>query len=362
MGKMLIQSMDGYPVFTKVLDLSEAVPCRNICDQFVKGDPADFDSVYAFGKSVDVLTFEYEHVNVQALERLESEGFVVYPTANTMKIIQDRATQKQFYIKNNIPTAEFVVINSAGDLEKNLALIPGVLKVRRSGYDGKGVIKVDSLAETYKAFQGPSILEKKIDFEKEISVIVARNPAGESKVYPVVEMQANYEKNLLDFLFSPANISEKLKSESEELAEKISDRLGMVGVLAVEMFVTKDQKLLVNEIAPRPHNTGHHTIEANVTSQYEQHLRAVLGLPLGSTEAKTPAAMVNLVGPDGFSGKSKFEGLEEFLSKDGYYVHIYEKKETRPFRKMGHITILDQDINKAREKAKWIKEKVRIIV
>ena len=240
-------------------------------------------------------------------------------------------------------------------------MIPGVLKVNKSGYDGKGVIKIDTLAEACKAFQGPSILEKKIAFEKEISVIIARNQAGDMKVYPVVEMQANHDKNLLDFLFSPANISEKLKHEAEELAIKLSDRLGMVGILAVEMFVTKDQKLLVNEIAPRPHNTGHHTIEANVTSQYEQHLRAVLGLPLGSTEAKTPAAMVNLVGADGYSGNPKFVGLENFLNKDGYYVHIYEKNETRPFRKMGHITILDQDINKAREKAKWVKGKVRVI-
>lgn len=361
LGKMLIEASAGYDIFTRVMDPSHDAPCRKLCDEFVQADASDFDAVYAFGKKSDILTFEYEHVNVEALEKLESEGVLVYPKPRTLKIIQDKGLQKNFYVENNIPTADFIFIDKDADIKDRIEYIPGVLKLRKHGYDGKGVFKIDTLDHSQKVVHRPSILEKMIAFEKEISVIVARNNQGESKVYPVVEMQAIPEKNILDILFSPANISDRIKSEAENIALKIADCLDLVGVLAVEMFVMNDGQILVNEIAPRPHNTGHHTIEANETSQYEQHLRAVLGLPLGPIEAKAAAAMVNLVGADGYSGPAKFEGIE-YLSEDkGYYLHVYEKKETRPFRKMGHVTVLDQDIEKAKEKARWIKEKVRVI-
>ncbi len=361
LGKMLINASSAYSIFTRVMDPSMDAPCRNLCDEFAKGDPGDFDDVYAFGKKCDVLTFEYEHVNVEALEKLESEGIVVYPKPHTMKMIQDKGLQKKFYIENSIPTADFIFIDKEEDIKNHPDYIPGVLKLRKHGYDGKGIVKVTAAQIDSKIVHGPSILEKMINFEKEISVIVARNDLGDAKVYPVVEMQSNPDKNLLDFLFSPADISEKIKNEAEEIALKIANRLDLVGILAVEMFVTRDQRVLVNEIAPRPHNTGHHTIEANQTSQYEQHLRAVLGLPLGQTEAKAAAAMVNLVGAQGYYGIPKFEGIQYLSLVEGYYLHIYEKKETKPFRKMGHITILDKNIDKAREKANWIKEKIKVI-
>lgn len=361
LGKMLIEAASGYSVYTRVMDPSEDAPCRDLCDEFVKGDPGDFDSVYAFGKKSDVLTFEYEHVNIEALEKLESEGVVVYPKPRTLKIIQDKGLQKKFYIENGIPTADFILIDKEEDIKDHPDYIPGVLKLRKHGYDGKGIVKVDAAQLDQKIVHGPSILEKMIPFEKEISIIVSRNASGEAKVYPVVEMQSNPDKNILDILFSPAAISEETRKESESIALKIAEDLDLVGILAVEMFVTRDRRVLVNEIAPRPHNTGHHTIEANRTSQYEQHLRAILGLPLGRTEAKAAAAMVNLVGAEGYYGPPKFEGIENLSVADGYYLHIYDKKETKPFRKMGHVTVLDEDINKAREKAKWIKDKIKVI-
>lgn len=360
LGKMLIEASSAYPVSTRVMDTSEDAPCRSLCDEFVLGDPGDFDAVYSFGKKCDILTFEYEHVNVEALEKLEREGITVYPKPQTLKIIQDKGLQKTFYAENGIPTADFVLVEAGEDVRGRAGYIPGVLKSRTHGYDGKGVVKLSASSLDQGTARVPSVLEKMIDFEKEISLIVARNDLGQSSVYPAVEMRSDPDKNMLDFLFSPADIPESVRRRSEAIALKIAERLDLVGILAVEMFVTRDGDVLVNEAAPRPHNTGHHTIEANRTSQFEQHLRVVLGLPPGDAKAKSAAAMVNLVGAEGYRGVPRFEGLEGLSPENGYFLHDYGKKETKPFRKMGHITVLDDDIEKAKEKAKWIKEKARV--
>ena len=361
LAKMLVQSSLNYGISTRILDSDGDAPCRFICDEFVKGDCESEKDVYDFGRGLDLLTFEFENVNIDALKKLQAEGVKVYPTPDVLKIVQDKGLQKNFYVENHIATADFVLLDRREDLKNHRSMLPCVQKLRRAGYDGRGVLKMNSVEDFVDGFDASSILEKRIDFQMEISVIVARNVSGEIAVYPPTQMEAHPEKHQLEFLLSPAEILDSTQQEAEKIARHIAEALGLIGILAVEMFVTREGKVLVNEIAPRPHNSGHHTIEANMTSQFDQHLRAVLDLPLGSTRQKMPAAMVNLVGANGFEGVARYEGIEDILKIEGVYVHLYGKKITKPFRKMGHITILDLDLKRLKEKARWVKKIVKVL-
>lgn len=361
LGRMLIQKAIDLNITVAVLDPDENASCKSICDEFVAGDFNDFQTVYNFGKKVDLLTIEIEHVNVDALEKLESEGLTIYPQPRIIRLVQDKGGQKIFYRTNKIPTPEFHLVENKKELMDHRSFLPFVQKLRKGGYDGRGVHVMKSEKEFENGFDVPNVLEKFVDFEKEISVIVARNAGGQMKTYPVVEMEFNREANLVEYLFSPANISQKIAGEAKQIAEKIALDSGIVGILAVEMFVTKTGEVLVNEMAPRPHNSGHHTIEANVTSQYEQHLRAILNLPLGETDIVRPAVMVNLLGEKGYSGHARYEALEKVLALDDVHVHLYGKKITRPFRKMGHVTCLADSTEAAFEKARVVKENLKVI-
>jgi 5-(carboxyamino)imidazole ribonucleotide synthase len=361
LGRMLIQSAVDFNLYTSVLDPDENAPCKYITNEFIQGSITNFDTVYNFGKTKDMLTIEIENVNVEALEKLEKEGVKVYPQPAVIKIIQDKRLQKQFYKQNNIPTAEFLLINNKDEIKQHAEFLPAFQKLGTSGYDGRGVQRLLSAADVGKALDGPGLLEKMIDFQKEISVIVARNEKGEVKTYPVVEMVFHPEHNLVEYLFSPADISPEQEIKAKNLAIKVINDFKMIGILAVEMFVASDGEILVNEVAPRPHNSGHHTIKANYTSQYEQHLRAILNLPLGSPEMAIPSALVNLLGEEGYEGIAKYEGVNEILSAEGVYLHLYGKKFTKPNRKMGHVTIIEKDIRKLKEKAEFVKKTLKVI-
>jgi len=360
LGRMLLQKAADFNISNAVLDPDADAPCKYISDEFSVGDFKDYKTVYEFGKKVDVLTIEIEHVNVEALEALEKEGVKVYPQAAIVKLIQDKGAQKIFYRTNKIPTAEFHLIENRQQLNDQKTFLPYVQKLRRGGYDGRGVQVMKSEKDFENGFDAPSVLEKYIPFEKEISVIAARNESGEVKTFPVVEMEFNREANLVEFLFSPSGISDVIASQAEVIAKKIAAESKIVGVLAVEMFVTKDGEVLVNEMAPRPHNSGHHTIEANITSQYEQHLRAILNMPLGSTEIISPAVMVNLLGEKNHTGAAKYEGLDEALAMEGVYIHLYGKKNTKPFRKMGHVTCVAPTLEEAKQKAKKVQQLIKV--
>lgn len=339
LGRMLIQSAIDFNISIHVLDPDKNAPCKDICEKFELGSLTDFDAVYHFGKNVDLITIEIENVNADALEKLEKEGKMVYPSSQTIRLIQDKGSQKAFYKKYNIPTSDFHLIKDKSELGSHLDFLPAFQKLRTSGYDGKGVQHLANKDELDKAFNAPTVLEKRVEIEKEISIICARNAKGEIKIYPPIELVFDPIYNLVNYLLAPANIDEKIANEAISIAKKVVDNLKIVGLLAVEMFLSKDGKILVNEMAPRPHNSGHHTIEANVTSQFEQHLRAILDLPLGSTDTIMPAAMMNLLGSFGFKGPAKYEGIKEIMNIPGIHIHLYGKKETKPYRKMGHITI-----------------------
>jgi len=360
LGRMLLQAGLDFNLYTLILDPDENAPCRDICHEFYVGSFRDFDTVYNFGKKCDVLTIEIEHVNCDALAKLEEEGVKVYPDAKTVRTIQDKGLQKEFYQKHNIPTADFRILKDAEELKANTNFLPAFQKLRREGYDGKGVVRLKDAADLSKGFEAPSVLEKLVDFEKEISVIVARNADGAVMAFPVVELSFHPEHNLVDSLFAPANVPYKLQRHAIEIATRVIEAFGMVGILAVEMFQTKDGQILVNEVAPRPHNSGHHTIKANYTSQYEQHLRAILNLPLGATDIQSAAVMLNLLGEPGFDGEAKYEGLQEALGVPGVYIHLYGKKYTRPARKMGHITVLGENLEQAQERAASIKNVIKV--
>ncbi len=361
LGRMLLQKAIDFNIGNAVLDPDADAPCKNICDEFFIGDFNDYQTVYEFGKKADILTIEIEHVNADALEALEKEGVKVFPQSNIIRLVQDKGAQKIFYRTNKIPTAEFHLIENKQQLRDQKNFLPCVQKLRKGGYDGRGVQVLHSESDFEKGFDAPSVLEKFIPFEKEISVIVARNESGEIKTYPIVEMEFNKEANLVEFLISPSAISKEIASTADGIARKIAEHSGIVGILAVEMFVTKSGEVLVNEMAPRPHNSGHHTIEANVTSQYEQHLRAILNLPLGSAEIISPAVMVNLLGEKNHTGTAVYQGLNEVLAKEGVYIHLYGKKNTKPFRKMGHVTVIADSIEEAKMKAIFVKENIKVI-
>jgi 5-(carboxyamino)imidazole ribonucleotide synthase len=360
LGRMLIQSGIDFNIPFSILDPDEHAPCSTLAE-FHHGKLTDFDTVMKFGSACDVITIEIENVNTKALKALVGQGKKVYPQPEVIELIQDKRIQKAFYRDNGIPTAEFILVENATEVKQNAAFLPAVNKLGKEGYDGRGVQILREEKDLAKAFDAPGLLEKLIDFEKEISVIVARNEAGEIKTFPVVEMVFHPVHNLVEYLFAPADISKAIAQEADTIACKIITTLNMVGILAVEMFVTKDGKVLVNEIAPRPHNSGHQTIEANTTSQYEQHLRAILNLPLGDTSLRIPSAMVNLLGEADYSGLAKYEGFDEVVKLPGVHVHLYGKRFTKPFRKMGHVTIVDHDIEHLKEKANFVKETLKVI-
>ena len=362
LGRMLIQQAINYNVTVKVLDPDREAPCRKLCDEFTVGSLGDYETVYKFGKKVDLLTIEIEKVNVDALEQLEKEGVMVYPQPRIIRLIQDKGLQKQFFKENNIPTAEFKVISSIDDLKQQTDIpYPYIQKLRRDGYDGRGVYKVTDETYLANAFKEPSLVERLIDFEKEIAVIVARNESGEVSTFPLVEMEFNPDVNLVEFLISPSTLSFEIQQEAERIAKKIAEDLKIVGLLAVEMFLTKDGQILVNELAPRPHNSGHQSIEGNVVSQFEQHLRAIFNQPMGDTACLGNAVMINVLGEPGFEGPAVYQGIEKILKCPGVYVHLYGKALTKPFRKMGHVTVVDNDREKAIEKARFVQKTLKVI-
>ena len=360
LGRMLIQSAINYNQDIHILDPDPNAPCKDIAQQFQVGSLKDFDTVYAFGKNCDVITVEIEAVNTDALQKLAEEGKKVFPQPHILKLIQDKREQKQFYAHHGIPTADFVLTENKADVISKKSFLPAVNKLGKEGYDGRGVQILRSEEDLEQAFDAPGLLEKLIDFDKEIAVTVARNEKGDLIAYPAVECAFHPTANLVEFLFAPAEITPEVEAKAQQIATEVILKLDMIGILAVELFVTKSGEVLVNEIAPRPHNSGHHTIEANFTSQFEQHLRSVMNWPLGNSDLRCPAAMINLLGEDGFSGPAIIEGKEEALAEKGVYIHLYGKKLTKPFRKMGHVTILDESVEALKAKANRIKELIKI--
>ncbi|MCE3295689.1 MAG: 5-(carboxyamino)imidazole ribonucleotide synthase [Crocinitomicaceae bacterium] len=360
LGRMLIQEAINLNVKIHCLDPDPQAPCSEIASSFTVGSLNHFDTVYAFGKDKDLITVEIENVNIEALEKLEAEGKKVFPQPRVLKLIKDKGLQKNFYKENNIPTADFRLIDSQSELNSNADFLPFVQKMRTGGYDGKGVKAVRSEADFEAGFSVPSVLEKFVPFQKELATMVARTEDGKTCVFPTVECEFNPEANLVEFLFAPANISPEIEQKAAAIATDIITKLDMVGVLAVEFFLTQDNELLVNEIAPRPHNSGHQTIECNRTSQYEQHLRSILNLPLGDTSLLLPGVMINLLGEEGFEGKAVYEGLEEALAIPGVKPHIYGKELTKAFRKMGHVTIVNPSLEEAKKTGRKVQQIIKV--
>ncbi|MFT6796674.1 MAG: 5-(carboxyamino)imidazole ribonucleotide synthase [Maribacter sp.] len=365
LGKMMLYETRKFDIHTKVLETSNEAPCKIACDEFILGSLMDFDTVYNFGKQVDVLTIEIENINLDALERLEDEGVKVYPQSKALRIIQNKARQKHFYTDNGIPTAEFSRFAYASEIEDSIENggleFPFVWKAAQFGYDGQGVKVVRSLVDVRGLPPGECIAEKMISFKNELAVIVVRNPSGQVVTYPVVEMEFHPEANQVEYVICPARIDEAVAKKAQKIALQVSEKIGHIGILAVEMFQTNDDQILVNEVAPRPHNSGHYSIEASYTNQFEQHIRAILDLPLGNTANKVAGIMVNLVGAEGHTGKVVYENIEKIMAMDGVTPHIYGKKQTRPFRKMGHVTIVNADIDAARKIAQKVKETIKVI-
>ncbi|WP_250432988.1 5-(carboxyamino)imidazole ribonucleotide synthase [Hanstruepera flava] len=365
LGKMMLTETRKFDIFTKVLDPSPEAPCKIASNDFHVGDLMDYETVVSFGKDVDVLTFEIENVNTDALETLEKQGVKVFPSSKTLRTIQSKAKQKLFYRDHEIPTADFTRFAYTSEIEdavNNGGLeFPFVWKSAQFGYDGNGVKVVRSLADLEDLPNVECIAEKMIPFKNELSVIVARNVEGSVKTYPVVEMEFHPEANQVEYVICPARIDDSVAKKAQKIALQTSRAFNHVGLLAVEMFQTQDDKILVNEVAPRPHNSGHQTIEASFTSQFEQHIRAILNLPLGKTDSKVGGIMVNLVGAEGYTGNVKYEHIEDIMNMEGVTPHIYGKKQTRPFRKMGHVTIVHENISEARQVAEKVKKTIKVI-
>lgn len=365
LGKMILSETRKLDIQTLVLDPSEEAPGRFACNTFYKGNLMDFDTVYQFGKMVNLLTIEIENVNLDALDQLEKEGLAVFPSPKTLRLIQNKGRQKDFYVENNIPTSShqrFVDLNDLRkSLEKDELEFPFVWKCAQFGYDGNGVKVCRSTLDLIDLPEVECIAEAMVPFKNELAVIVARSISGEVKTYPVVEMEFHPEANQVEYVICPARIDEKVAKKAIEIALKVSNVFNHVGLLAVEMFQTEDDDILVNEVAPRPHNSGHYSIEASYTSQFENHLRAILNLPLGNTDSKVAGIMVNLVGEEGFSGPVLYENIEKIMAIDGVTPHIYGKKETRPFRKMGHVTIVNENMVEARKIAEEVKNTIKVI-
>lgn len=361
LGKMLIQEASKWDITTYILDPDEACSARSVASVYVKGDFTDYDDVYRFGKQVDILTFELENVNIEALQKLKAEGLKIVPDPDTLALIQDKGLQKEFYAKHGLPTSPFICCEEGEITEavkRGELAYPFVQKLRKGGYDGRGVSLIHSSEDAL--LQGTSMCEQKVDIDKEIAVIAARNSADEVRCFPAVEMTFNDKTNLVEEIFCPADITSEQATEAQNLAVKIIRSLDMVGLLAVEFFIDKEGKILINEVAPRPHNSGHHTIDSMVTSQHKQLLRAILGLPLGSTEMMKKTVMLNLLGEPGHEGPVYYEGFEECMAIEGVKIHLYGKKETRPSRKMGHVTILSDSLDHAWNKAQEVKRLLKV--
>ena len=365
LGRMLLAETQKFDIHTAVLESNKNAPCAAICNEFVLGDLLDFEAVYNFGKKVDLLTIEIENINLDALDRLEAEGVKIFPKPKDLRIIQSKARQKKFYLEHHIPTAAFHHFEDLDELIHSFENIditfPFVWKAARFGYDGNGVKIVRNSTDLNSLPNEECIIEELVPFKSELAVIVAKNEGGETKTYPVVEMEFHPEANQVEYVICPARINANIAKKAREIALKVVNDLDFVGLLAVEMFQTETDEILVNEVAPRPHNSGHYSIEASYTNQFEQHLRSILNLPLGATASKVAGIMVNLVGEEGFSGEVFYQNIEKIIKIDGVTPHIYGKKETRPFRKMGHVTIVHSEIDIAREIAQKVKETIRVI-
>lgn len=360
LGRMFIQEALNYDIHVHCLDSDPEAPCKHLATTFTQGSLKDFETVYQFGKNKDVVTVEIEHVNVEALQKLEAEGIKVFPQASVLKMVQDKGFQKQFYKENNLPTADFQLIDNKETLKKLNKAFPYVLKWRKGGYDGKGVQIMRSDADFELLVDTPYVIEEMVPFTKELSVIVARNEQGKCVVYPTVECEFNPQINLVEFLFTPAEISPEIEKQAQQLALQVIESLSMVGILAVELFLTNSGELLINEIAPRPHNSGHHTIECCFTSQFEQHLRSIINAPLGSTKLITPGVMINLLGEAGFEGPAYYENLNTVMEIEGVSVHLYGKEFTKPFRKMGHITVFGDDLVELKKTGRKVAKELKI--
>lgn len=365
LGKMLLYTTRKWDIKTSILEPAVDAPCKISANDFEQGSLTDFDTVYNFGKKVDVLTIEIEHVNIEALKKLQSEGVEVHPKPEMLEIIQNKGIQKQFYADNSIPTALFTKYNDLSELKEDISnnrlCFPFVWKSTTDGYDGMGVSVIKKSEQLEALAEGECIAEDLIPFENELAVIVATSPSGEVVSYPVVEMEFHPTANQVEYVICPARISDDVAKKARAIAIDTAKKLGSTGLLAVEMFQTVDDEIIINEVAPRPHNSGHYSIEGSYTSQYEQHIRAILDLPLGKTDSKVGSVMVNLVGEEGFTGDVVYDGINEILAMPGVTPHIYGKKQTRPFRKMGHVTIVDNDLSKAREIAAQVKKKIKVI-
>jgi len=363
LGRMLIQSCIDYNIITHVMDPDPNAPCSKICHEFFNESFQDYDAVVYFGKKVDVLTIEIEHVNVNALFELQNRGIKVYPRPEIIQMIQDKGEQKLYFQNQGYPTAPFKLLeNPQVDIQQHKDFLPAFLKLRKGGYDGRGVIRIDNNSvDLSTIFDAPSVLEKKVDCKKELAVIVARNILDQIAVYPAVETVFHPEHHLVDYLISPAAITENIAKQAEEISIHLAKSLNLVGIMAVEFFLDIDEKLYINEIAPRPHNSGHQSMEANDCSQFEMLIRAISGLPLGSTKILTPSVMINILGEPGHIGTAVYDGLEEILKQEGTYLHLYGKLITKPYRKMGHITVTDNSLIKAIEKAMQVKSLLKVI-
>lgn len=361
LGRMFIENALRYDVEIHILDPAANAPCAHLTKFFTQGDFKDYDTVYAFGQNVDVITIEIEHVNTDALYQLEKEGKTVIPSAKALETIKDKGLQKDFYAQHKIPSSPYRIVANKADLMNNLDFLPVFQKARKDGYDGKGVVHLKSEADVAQSFDVPSVLEKSVDIEKEISVIVARDQSGNTTTFPVVELVFDPVYNLVDYLSSPAQISEAQVARANELALMVADSLDSPGIFAVELFLTKSGEILVNETAPRAHNSGHHTIEASISSQFDQHLRILLGLPLGSTKSYPAAAMINVVGSEGHTGPASYKGIEEITALENVYLHLYGKEITKPGRKMGHVSVIGKEFDEVLGKIEMIKEKLSVV-
>lgn len=361
LGKMLLTETHKFDIYTCILDTSKDAPCAQICNEFYQGSLMDFDTVYNFGKKVDLLTIEIEHVNIDALFKLQEEGLEIYPQPQVLEIIQNKGKQKDFFVENNIPTSPHQRFKRLNELKKGTLKFPFVWKSAQFGYDGTGVKIVKNEADLNTLNDTDCIIEELIPFKNELAVIVARNKNGELKTYPVVEMEFHPEANQVEYVICPARISDEVAQKAQDIALKVANSFKHIGLLAVELFQTDDDEILVNEVAPRTHNSGHYSIEASYTNQFEQHVRSILNLPLGNTSSKVAGIMVNLVGEEGYSGNVVYKNMGQILKMDGVTPHIYGKKQTRPFRKMGHVTIVNNNLNEARKIAEKVKNTIRVI-
>jgi 5-(carboxyamino)imidazole ribonucleotide synthase len=361
LGRMLLQAAANYQVETHVMENDDECPAAHLCRYFIKGNIRDFDDVYNFGKSLDAITIEIENVNIDALEKLETEGVKVYPRPSVLRTIKNKVLQKQYYQENQIPTAEFAVLQSLKEIDQWKNLLPAVQKLAEGGYDGRGVQIIDDLSSSHLGFNEHSVLEKKVKIKKEIAVIIAVDQNGKTALYPPVEMVFNKDLNLLDYQLCPADIPQNVLWKTEAISLAVVRNFNSPGLFAVELFIDQNDEVFVNETAPRVHNSGHHTIEAHYSSQFDMLWRIMLGHPLGNTKSILPSVMINIIGSEGHSGEPIYQGINDVLKIDNAFVHIYGKLQTKPGRKMGHITILSSEKQDLTHKANKIKQLLSVV-